>query len=165
MRTLRDLVERNARLHAETTYLVFGERRPTFREFTERARRLASALHGGGLEVQDRFAILSMNCAEFLEVYGAAEVAPFIVTPVNFRLAPPEVLYILRDAAPTVLFFEKQYEATVASLRGHVHEYRGIPMIVTYHPAYLLRSLPDKAKAWEDLCFARRTMADLRQQA
>jgi uracil-DNA glycosylase len=36
-----------------------------------------------------------------------------------------------------------------------------VPLIVTYHPAYLLRNLPDKAKAWEDLVFARRTMASL----
>ena len=45
-----------------------------------------------------------------------------------------------------------------ASLRGRLHEFRGMPLIVTYHPAYLLRNLPDKAKAWEDLCFARETM-------
>ena len=36
------------------------------------------------------------------------------------------------------------------------------PLIVTYHPAYLLRNLPDKARAWEDLCFMRKTMAGLR---
>ncbi|MDH5343541.1 MAG: uracil-DNA glycosylase, partial [Betaproteobacteria bacterium] len=39
--------------------------------------------------------------------------------------------------------------------------YRGIPLIITYHPAYLLRTLPDKAKAWEDLCFAVTTMQRL----
>ena len=49
-------------------------------------------------------------------------------------------------------------EASVASLRGKVHRYRGIPVVVTYHPADLLRSLVEKAKAWEDLLFARRTM-------
>ena len=52
-------------------------------------------------------------------------------------------------------------EASVTSMRGKVHDYRGIPMIVTYHPAYLLRSLPEKAKAWEDLCFAVETMQGL----
>ncbi len=52
-------------------------------------------------------------------------------------------------------------EATVASMRNKVHQYRGIPLIVTYHPAYLLRSLPDKARAWEDLCFAVDTMGGL----
>ena len=41
------------------------------------------------------------------------------------------------------------------SLRGRVHRYRGVPLVVTYHPAYLLRNLPDKAKAWDDLLLAR----------
>lgn len=50
---------------------------------------------------------------------------------------------------------------SIASLRGRLHTFSGIPLIVTYHPAYLLRSLADKAKAWEDLCFARTTMQHL----
>ncbi len=52
-------------------------------------------------------------------------------------------------------------DASIGSLRGRVHRYRGVPLVVTYHPAYLLRSLHEKAKAWEDLCFARRTLAGL----
>jgi DNA polymerase len=51
--------------------------------------------------------------------------------------------------------------ASVASMRGRVHQYRGTPLIVTYHPAYLLRTLEDKAKAWVDLRFAVRTMQEL----
>jgi DNA polymerase len=54
-------------------------------------------------------------------------------------------------------------DASIASLRGRIHRYRGIPLIVTYHPAYLLRNLPDKAKAWVDLCFAVRVMQDLQK--
>ena len=50
-------------------------------------------------------------------------------------------------------------EATLASLRGALHDYHGIPLIVTYHPAYLLRSPTEKAKAWQDLCFAVKAMA------
>jgi DNA polymerase len=42
----------------------------------------------------------------------------------------------------------------VGRLRGRVHRYHGVPLVVTYHPAYLLRNLPDKARAWEDLCLA-----------
>ena len=42
----------------------------------------------------------------------------------------------------------------IGKLRGRVHRYQGVPLVVTYHPAYLLRSLPDKARAWEDLCLA-----------
>ena len=51
-------------------------------------------------------------------------------------------------------------DATIASLRGRVHRCHGVPLIVTYHPAYLLRNLPDKAKAWEDLLFARRILSE-----
>jgi len=50
-------------------------------------------------------------------------------------------------------------DATIASLRGKVHQYAGVPLIVTYHPAYLLRNLPDKAKAWADLCLAVQTIS------
>jgi uracil-DNA glycosylase family 4 len=56
-------------------------------------------------------------------------------------------------------------DASVASMRGSVHDYRGTPLIVTYHPAYLLRTLEDKAKAWTDLRFAVRTMTGLPLQA
>ena len=56
-------------------------------------------------------------------------------------------------------------DASIASLRGRLHRYRDVPLIVTYHPAYLLRTLLDKAKAWEDLLLARRTMARLVAEA
>jgi len=52
-------------------------------------------------------------------------------------------------------------DATLGSLRKTVHQYRGIALVVTYHPAYLLRNLTDKAKAWEDLRFAVDTMSGL----
>ena len=49
-------------------------------------------------------------------------------------------------------------DASIASLRGRVHRFGDVPLVVTYHPAYLLRSLHEKAKAWEDLLLARRTL-------
>jgi DNA polymerase len=47
----------------------------------------------------------------------------------------------------------------IGKLRGRQHSYAGVPVVVTYHPAYLLRTLPDKAKAWADLCLAREIAA------
>jgi DNA polymerase len=47
----------------------------------------------------------------------------------------------------------------IGKLRGKVHRCQGLPVIVTYHPAYLLRNLPAKARAWEDLCLAAATAA------
>ncbi|NHL66700.1 uracil-DNA glycosylase [Burkholderia ambifaria] len=69
-------------------------------------------------------------------------------------LVKPKLIVALgRFAAQTLL----KTDASIASLRGRVHTYEGVPVIVTYHPAYLLRSLQDKSKAWADLCLARDT--------
>ncbi|MGZ5031752.1 MAG: uracil-DNA glycosylase [Usitatibacter sp.] len=84
----------------------------------------------------------------------AAACAPFLDRQIEL-IAPKVIVALGRTAATRLL----GTEASLASLRGKVHRYRGTPVVVTYHPAYLLRSLPEKAKAWEDLLFARRTLA------
>jgi uracil-DNA glycosylase family 4 len=84
----------------------------------------------------------------------AAACAPFLDRQIE--LIAPKLIVALGKTAATRLLGT---EASLASLRGRVHRYRDIPVVVTYHPAYLLRSLPEKAKAWEDLVFARRTLA------
>ena len=69
-------------------------------------------------------------------------------------LQPKLIVALGRPAAQTLL----RREVKIGAARGQLFDYKGIPLIVTYHPAYLLRNLHDKARAWEDLCFARRTM-------
>src|SRR5881227_3114544 len=100
---LREVIERNAALHPEATHSVCGAHRVSFGQFAERVRRLGSALHRGGLRHQDRVAILAMNCIEYLEVYGVAELCGFVAATVNWRLAAPGIRHVLLDAAPRVL--------------------------------------------------------------
>lgn len=77
----------------------------------------------------------------------------------QIELVAPKLIVILgRVAAQSVL----DSDASISSLRLKRHACGNIPAIVTYHPAYLLRNPEDKAKAWEDLCFARRLMESLR---
>jgi len=73
----------------------------------------------------------------------------------QIALIRPKIIVALGKSAATTML---DVDATIASLRGRVHRYQGVPLVVTYHPAYLLRNLPDKAKAWEDLLLARRTL-------
>ncbi|MGF6984947.1 uracil-DNA glycosylase family 4 [Paraburkholderia atlantica] len=81
-----------------------------------------------------------------------ARCEPYLQRQVS--LVKPKLIVALgRFAAQSLL----KTDASISSLRGRVHTYEGVPVIVTYHPAYLLRSLPDKAKAWTDLCLARAT--------
>lgn len=82
---------------------------------------------------------------------------PYLARQIEL-IGPKLIVALGKPAAQTLL----QQEVTIARARGRVHDCAGIPLIVTYHPAYLLRNLPDKAKAWEDLCFMRKTMAGLR---
>ena len=84
----------------------------------------------------------------------AAACAPFLDRQIE--LVQPKLIVALGKSAAVRLL---RTEASIAALRGTVHRYNGVPVIVTYHPAYLLRTLADKAKAWEDLVFARRTLA------
>ena len=71
----------------------------------------------------------------------------------QIALIRPKLIVALGKSAASLLLGT---DATIASLRGRRHRYGETPLVVTYHPAYLLRNLPDKAKAWEDLVFARR---------
>ena len=65
-------------------------------------------------------------------------------------LQPKIILAMGRFAVQSLL----QTTEPIGKLRGRQHSYHGVPVVVTYHPAYLLRNLPDKAKAWADLCMA-----------
>jgi uracil-DNA glycosylase len=90
------------------------------------------------------------------EPFEVAQCSPHLLRQLEL-IKPKLILAMGRFAVQSLL----GTEASIASLRGRLHRYQGVPLIVTYHPAYLLRNLPDKAKAWEDLCFARATIAAL----
>ena len=72
----------------------------------------------------------------------------------QIELIKPKLIVALGKTAATALL---ERDATLGSLRGKLHDFNGIPLIITYHPAYLLRSPMEKAKAWQDLCLAVRT--------
>ncbi|HSI43037.1 MAG TPA: uracil-DNA glycosylase [Methylotenera sp.] len=86
----------------------------------------------------------------------AQECNPFLQRQVE--LIKPKLIIAMGESAAQSLLQSKN---TIADFRGQLHTYNDVPVIVTYHPAYLLSNLADKAKAWEDLCFAKRTMQNL----
>lgn len=84
-----------------------------------------------------------------------AQCEPFLIRQVEL-VQPRIILAMGRFAVQSLL----RTDEAIGRLRGRVHRYRGVPLIVTYHPAYLLRNLEDKAKAWDDLCLAMQTAAE-----
>jgi DNA polymerase len=77
-------------------------------------------------------------------------------------LQPRIILAMGRFAVQSLLQHSVPDVATLplGRLRGQVHSYEGVPVVVSYHPAYLLRTPQDKAKAWDDLCLAQSLMLD-----
>lgn len=83
-----------------------------------------------------------------------AKCEPFLQR--QLALVQPRVILAMgRFAVQTLL----RSDEAIGRLRGRVHRYQGVPLVVTYHPAYLLRQPMDKAKAWEDLCLAASLLA------
>jgi uracil-DNA glycosylase family 4 len=72
-------------------------------------------------------------------------------------IKPKRIVALGQFAAQSLL----QTDAPIANLRSHVHQYNDVPVVVTFHPADLLRNPEDKPKAWDDLCLARQTMQAL----
>ncbi len=78
-----------------------------------------------------------------------AQCEPFLQRQIAL-VQPKIILAMGRFAVQSLL----RSSEPIGKLRGRVHRYEGVPLVVTYHPAYLLRSLGEKARAWEDLCLA-----------
>ncbi len=116
--TLGDILRNNAYKFPNEAAYVFGERRIGFGEHHRRAARLSSGLYALGQRRQDRVSILAQNSMEYMEIYGACALAGFIAATVNFRLAPPEMAYILGDASPRILVFEAQYAGVIEQIKS-----------------------------------------------
>lgn len=92
-----------------------------------------------------------------------AQCAPYLRRQV--ALLQPKIILAMGRFAANALLADSMPDVAhqpLGKLRGQVHSYGGVPVIVTYHPAYLLRNLPEKAKAWADLCLAREVLVGAR---
>ena len=87
------------------------------------------------------------------QVEEVGQCEPYLLRQIEL-IRPRLIVALGRHAAHSLL----KTELPLARLRGQRLDYHGTPLIVTYHPAYLLRSPADKRKAWEDLCLARRVV-------
>ncbi|MBC7992610.1 MAG: uracil-DNA glycosylase [Rhizobacter sp.] len=82
-----------------------------------------------------------------------AQCEPFLIRQIAL-VQPRIILAMGRFAVQSLL----RSAEPIGRLRGRVHQYQGVPLVVTYHPAYLLRNPEDKSRAWEDLCLAREAL-------
>lgn len=164
------------RLHQTRTHIVFGEGSPTARlvfvgegpgseedqqgrPFVGRAGKLLDKMIKAlGLERNDVYICNMVKCrppsnrtpnSDEIEVCS-----PFLIKQIE--AIQPAVICALGACATQSLLGSTDY---ISRLRGKVHHWRGIPLIATYHPAYLLRNASQKAAAWQDLIEVTRIFA------
>ncbi len=107
--TAKDVLEVNAFKWPDKIAVKDLNKAYTFREWNERSCRLANALSGLGMKKGDRFAVLAYNCVEWMEIYAAAAKGGFICVPIMFRLAGPEMEYIINHCEAKVFIVQDQW--------------------------------------------------------
>lgn len=110
MLTMRSALERAQRLYGANTAIIDAERRFTWSEHMDRVVRLATVLEDNGIGKGDRFGVICRNTWRHCELLHAGYWNGSVPVPVNYRLAPPEIQYILDDADVTRLFIEDTFE-------------------------------------------------------
>jgi long-chain acyl-CoA synthetase len=109
MLTMRSALERAQRLYGANTAIIDREGRFTWTEHMDRVMRLAAVLQANGIGKGDRFGIICRNTWRHCELLHAGYWNGSVPVPINYRLAPPEIRYILDDAGTSQLFIEDAF--------------------------------------------------------
>lgn len=115
-----DLPAQAARRYPAKTATIFRGQRQTFGQFSQRVNRLGGALTGLGLKPGDPVAVLTRNCPQMLELMFAIARAGMVYVPVNFRLAPPELRFVLDDAEVKALFVGDDFLPAVREIKDQI---------------------------------------------
>ncbi|GAA3794009.1 long-chain-fatty-acid--CoA ligase [Amycolatopsis tucumanensis] len=119
-------LRRSANVHAGKVAVVHGDESWTYREFAARVEQRARMLRAAGVRPGDRVAYLMPNVPEMLAAHFAVPLAGAVLVPINTRLAPEEVRYILDHSGATVLVVDAEHAATIAPIAGSLDTVRTI---------------------------------------
>ena len=114
---LGEILRVNARKYGDKLAVKDSKRQMSFLEYNVRANRLANGLLGMGLKKGDRMAVISLNCLEFMEIYPAADKAGIVVVPINWRLSPKDMKYIINNSDAKAVIVAQEFADGVESIR------------------------------------------------
>ena len=118
--TFADIVYRNAILYPDREAFVCGSERISFKQFNERVNGLVHALHDLGIQKGDIIGILSWNRLEYPEVFGAAMKGGFVLAHYNPRQQAEELVHVINDSEPRVLFIGSEFIETIDRIRNRL---------------------------------------------
>jgi acyl-CoA synthetase (AMP-forming)/AMP-acid ligase II len=120
-----EILRINAELYPEKFGAGDKFRKMTFRQWNERSCRLANALLGMGLRKGDRVAVLAYNAVEWMEIYAALAKSGLVAVPIMFRLAAPEIEYIVNQAEASAFIVADEFVEGVDSLKANLKSIPG----------------------------------------
>ncbi|PIV19949.1 MAG: AMP-dependent synthetase [Deltaproteobacteria bacterium CG03_land_8_20_14_0_80_45_14] len=124
---LTETLTKALKLFPQKQAIVCGEKRWSYQDFCNRINRLSHCLKGFGIKKDDKVAILHPNCHYFLEAYYAIPQIGAISVPINYRLSPREIAFILQDSESKILIADSMFKNQVDPIRKEI---RGIEKIL-----------------------------------
>jgi acyl-CoA synthetase (AMP-forming)/AMP-acid ligase II len=124
--TVADVTRHHAKVRPDGVAIYFEGQPTTFGELDRRANRAANGLIGEGIEPQARIAILSKNGPAFFDLWFGGAKADVVLVPVNFRLAPAEVAFVVDDAGAEILFVSADFYPLVEKIAADLKSVRRI---------------------------------------
>lgn len=118
---------------------IDGTRQSTYAELNQRSSQVANGLLSAGCQAGQRVAFIGVNSAEYIEIFFGAMKALAVIVGVNWRLAPPELHYILSDSATALVFCDPAFEPTLRELQAT------LPALTT-----IISTDPARFAAWRD---------------
>ena len=137
-----DWIKKWSLLQPQKKMIYFEDRPFTYQEVNHRINQLCHLLLGMGIQKGDRVSVLLHNCPQYLEIFFAVSKIGAILVPLNWRLAEPELEFILKDSGSRILIFEPEFEEVVTSLRSNLSLSNGSSISVG-------QSCPDWAMDYE----------------
>lgn len=136
IRSVADIPRLQARLRPDAEAIWFEGRTTTFAQLDAAASRCANALLAQGLKPGDRVGVLAKNTDDFFPLWLGCVKARVTLAPVNWRLAPPEVAFILKDAGAKMLFVGEDFGGVVDMIMTDLPDVHGLVQFEPGHPRW-----------------------------
>ena len=133
---IADITRHHAAVRPEAPAMIFEGRTTSYGLLDRRASRIANALIADGVRPQARVAQLDKNSDLFFELFFGTTKANAVLVSVNWRLAPPEIAYIVNDAEAEILFVGEEFFPAVEKIRDQLKTVRKIVVLNGRHPQW-----------------------------
>ncbi|MEM7570178.1 MAG: fatty acid--CoA ligase [Pseudomonadota bacterium] len=134
--TVYDALTSQVSARGERTATVFHDRKTSYADLGHNTHKVAAALADDGVGYQKRFAYLGLNSDYYLELFFGAAMSGRILIPINWRLAAPEVSYILQDCEAEILFVDADFLPLIESVKDSCPALRKVYVIEGAHDGY-----------------------------